>query len=89
MGRGAGADDFGRRTHTGCGETVGRVRFRRDEPALRHQGDAFRVVNALQIGDEIWVIHAFQEKSTFGIKTAKADIDLIHARLKRLREWLG
>jgi phage-related protein len=47
------------------------------------------VVYALQIGDEIWVIHAFQKKSTSGIKTAKADIDLIHARLKRLRERLG
>ena len=30
------------------------------ELALRHKGDAFRVVYALQIGDEIWVVHSFQ-----------------------------
>jgi phage-related protein len=68
---------------------LGRVRFRRDGTCAEAPGDAFRVVYALQIGDEIWVIHAFQKKSTSGIKTAKADIDLIHARLKRLRERLG
>ncbi len=47
------------------------------------------MVYALQIGDEIWVVHAFQKKSTSGIKTAKSDIDLIDARLKQLRERLG
>ena len=58
------------------------------ELALRHPGDAFRVVYALQIGDDIWVVHAFQKKSTSGIKTPKPDIDLIHERLKRLKEML-
>ena len=33
------------------------------ELALRHQGDAFRVVFALQLGADIWVIHAFQKKA--------------------------
>jgi len=55
------------------------------ELALRHRGDAFRVVYALQIGTEIWVIHAFQKKSTSGIATAKRDIDVIRQRLSRLR----
>ena len=27
--------------------------------ALKHRGDAFWVVYALQIGDDIWVVHAF------------------------------
>jgi phage-related protein len=58
------------------------------ELALKHRGDAFRVVYALQIGDDIWVIHAFQKKSKTGIKTPKQEIDLIHERLKRLRERL-
>jgi phage-related protein len=58
------------------------------ELALRHRGDAFRVVYALQIDDDIWVVHAFQKKSKSGIKTPKQDIDLIHERLKRLKEML-
>jgi phage-related protein len=32
------------------------------------------------------LIHAFQKKSKTGIKTAKHEIDLIHARLHRLKE---
>ncbi len=35
------------------------------------RGDTFRVVYAAQIGDDIWVVHAFQKKSTRGIKTPK------------------
>jgi phage-related protein len=58
------------------------------ELALRHRGDAFRVVYALQVGVEIWVIHAFQKKSKSGIATPKAEIDLAAERLKRLKEML-
>jgi phage-related protein len=58
------------------------------ELALKHRGDAFRVVYALQIDDDIWVVHAFQKKSKTGIKTPKQEIDLIRDRLKRLREML-
>lgn len=58
------------------------------EIALRHRGDAFRVVYAVQIGDDLWVLHAFQKKSISGIKTAKHDIDLIADRLKRLKEMM-
>jgi len=39
------------------------------ELALRHRGNAFRVVYALHIGDDIWVVHEFQKKSKTGIKT--------------------
>ncbi len=56
------------------------------EIALRHVGNAFRVVYAVQIGDEVWVVHAFQKKSTQGIKTPQHEIDLIKDRLKRLKE---
>ena len=54
--------------------------------ALPFKGDAFRVIYAVQIADEIWVVHAFQKKSTQGIKTPKREIDLIEDRLKRLKE---
>ena len=39
-------------------------------------------------GEEIWVVHAFQKKSTQGIKTPKREIDLIRDRLKSLKEML-
>jgi phage-related protein len=58
------------------------------EIALPFRGDAFRVVYALQLAEEIWVIHAFQKKSTKGIKTPQREIDLIKDRLKRLKEML-
>jgi len=58
------------------------------EIALRFRGDAFRVVYAVQLADEIWVVHVFQKKSTKGIKTPKREIDLINDRLNRLKEML-
>src|SRR3977135_2206868 len=39
------------------------------EIALEFKSDAFRAVYAVQLADEIWVVHAFQKKSTQGIKT--------------------
>jgi phage-related protein len=58
------------------------------ELALRHRGDAYRVVYALRIDDDIWVVHAFQKKSKSGIETPRHEIDLIRERLKRLKERL-
>jgi phage-related protein len=58
------------------------------EVALRFRGDAFRVVYAIQIAEELWVVHAFQKKSTQGIKTPRHEIDLIKDRLRRLKEML-
>jgi phage-related protein len=55
---------------------------------LRHRGDAFRAIYAIKIDIDIWVIHAFQKKSTSGIKTPQVEIDLIRERLKRLKEML-
>jgi phage-related protein len=43
----------------------------------------------VQIANAIWVIHAFQKKSTQGIKTPQHEIDLIESRLKQLKEMLG
>ena len=58
------------------------------EIALPYRGDAFRVVYAVQLGEDIWVVHAFQKKSTQGIKTPHHEIDLIKDRVRRLREIL-
>ena len=58
------------------------------ELALKFRGDAFRMVYAVQIGDDIWILHAFQKKSKSGIRTPKAETELITERLKRLKEAL-
>lgn len=58
------------------------------EIALPYRGNAFRVVYALKLADAIWVVHAFQKKSTHGIKTPKHEIDLIQDRLKRIKEMV-
>ena len=58
------------------------------EIALPFRGDAFRVVYAEQIGDDVWVLHAFKKKSTEGIKTPKREIDLVRQRLRQLKEML-
>lgn len=58
------------------------------EIALAFKGDAFRVVYAVQLAEEIWVVDAFQKKSTRGIKTPKREIDLIRDRLKTLKGTL-
>ncbi len=59
------------------------------EIALSFRGDAYRLIYVVQIAEEVWVIHAFQKKSTRGIKTPKREIDLIRDRLNRLKEMLG
>jgi len=55
---------------------------------LRHKGDAFRVVYAVQLDRDVWVLHAFQKKSKTGIKTPAAETNLIRERIKRLKEQL-
>ena len=58
------------------------------EIALPFKSDAFRTVYSVHLGDPIWVVHAFQKKSTQGIRTPKREIDVIKDRLKRLKEML-
>jgi phage-related protein len=59
------------------------------ELAIKERGDAYRVVYALQLGDDVWVVHAFQKKSTKGISTPRHEIDLVRDRIKRLKEMLA
>jgi phage-related protein len=58
------------------------------EISVAYRSDAFRAVYAVKLGADIWVVHAFQKKSTQGIKTPKREIDVIKERIKRLREAL-
>ena len=58
------------------------------EIALKHRGGAYRSVYAVQLGEALWVVHAFQKKSKKGVSTPQKEVDLIHDRLKRLREML-
>ena len=58
------------------------------EIALRWHKDAYRTVYAVQLGEDIWVFHAFQKKSRTGIKTPQHEVDVIRERLKRLKEMV-
>jgi phage-related protein len=58
------------------------------EIVLNDRAGTFRVVYAVQLGDDLWVLHAFQKKSKKGKKTPRLEIDLIRDRLKRLKEML-
>ncbi len=56
------------------------------EIAIRHDGDAYRTVLAVQLGKKIYVLHAFQKKSKRGIATPKQDVDLIKQRYAEAKE---
>jgi phage-related protein len=58
------------------------------EIALEYRGNAFRTVYAVQLGDDLWVVRAFQKKSTHGIEMPRHEIDVIKDRLKRLKQAL-
>lgn len=58
------------------------------EVALKHRTNAYRTVYAIVLGNDIWVIHAFQKKSMTGIKTPKQEIDKVRSRIKTLKEML-
>ena len=56
------------------------------ETATRYRMDVWRVVKVTTVAGRLWVIHAFRKKSKAGIRTPKAEIDLIGNRLARLRK---
>ena len=54
---------------------------------LRHlQPHAYRTVVAVQLGEKIYVLHAFQKKSKKGIATLKREVDLIKQRYAEAKE---
>jgi phage-related protein len=46
------------------------------------RGDAYRAVYTVRFAQRVFVLHVFQKKSKSGIKTPKAELDLIRERLK-------
>jgi phage-related protein len=61
------------------GGTVVEVRESQD-------GNAFRAVYTVRFADAVYVLHAFQKKSTRGIATPRGEIDLVRRRLAALIE---
>jgi len=59
----------------GFSETVWQVRA--DGP-----GGTYRAVYVTQLGEVIYMLHAFQKKATSGIATPKRELDLIWHRLE-------
>lgn len=49
-------------------------------------GNTYRAVYTVKLAGVVYVLHAFQKKSKQGIATAKQDIELIEARLKRAKD---
>ena len=45
-------------------------------------GDTYRAVYTVRFAEAVYVLHAFKKKSTRGIKTPQAEIELIARRLK-------
>ena len=60
----------------GLKETVWQVRA--DDPS-----GTYRAVYVAQLGEAVYVLHAFQKKSKSGIKTPKKELDLVRERLRR------
>jgi phage-related protein len=56
------------------------------EIAIRFKTDAYRMVYAVQIGKQLYVLHAFQKKSKSGIKTPPQDVDVIKRRYRQAVE---
>ena len=63
-------------------ETVWQVRA--DDPS-----GTYRAVYVTQIGEAIYVLHAFQKKATSGIATPERELDLIRQRLNLARRLAG
>jgi phage-related protein len=63
-------------------ETVWQVRA--DDP-----GGTYRAVYVAQLGDSIYVLHAFQKKAKSGIATPQRELDLIRQRLQLARTLAG
>jgi phage-related protein len=66
----------------GFAEAVWQVRA--DDP-----GGTYRAVYVAQLGEEVYVLDAFQKKATSGIATSRRELDLIRQRLQLARKLAG
>ncbi len=51
------------------------------EIVASHKGDAYRTVYTVRFSGALYVLHAFQKKSTTGVATPQREIELIRRRL--------
>jgi len=51
------------------------------EIVTNYDGDTYRTVYTVRLETAVYVLHAFQKKSTRGVTTPRRDMDLIRARL--------
>jgi phage-related protein len=51
-----------------------------------HHGDTFRAMYTTRIGDDVYVLHAFQKKSKKGSATPQHELEVIENRLKAARQ---
>lgn len=51
-----------------------------------HRGDTFRAVYTVRFQGAAYVLHAFQKKSPSGVKTSRADTELIAQRLRAAKQ---
>lgn len=56
------------------------------EIALKYDKEAYRCVQAVQLGQKIYVLHAFQKKSKKGIATPQKEVEIIKQRYKEAKE---
>ncbi len=56
------------------------------ELVVRYDTNAYRAVYVVNLGDAIYVLHAFQKKSSQGIKTPQVELAKIKQRLKWAKE---
>jgi phage-related protein len=66
----------------GFAERVWQVRA--DDPS-----GTYRMVYLTQVGNAVYVLHAFQKKATSGIATPRRELDLIRHRIQLARKLAG
>jgi phage-related protein len=49
-------------------------------------GDTFRAVYTLKFADAVYVLHAFEKKSTSGRETPRRDVELVKRRLREAEQ---
>jgi phage-related protein len=47
-----------------------------------YRGDAYRAIYTVRFANAVYSLHAFQKKSSSGIKTPRKDVELVGQRLK-------
>ncbi len=51
----------------------------------RYDGETYRAVYTVSFPGTVYVLHAFQKKSSSGIRTARRDLEVIRVRLEKAR----